>query len=279
LIPPVSAKIMSGQALFNDGYAERDLLQLSEPDLRQIRGGQIGFVFQDPLSSLNPVLTVGQQIAETLVEHQGQTEGQARNRAVELLMHVGIPDAKARYRNYPHQFSGGMRQRVMIAMAISCGPKILIADEPTTALDVTVQAQIVDLVTRLRADLGMAVIWITHDLGVVAGLADRVLVMYSGQIVEQARVDDLYERPQHPYTMGLLGALPRLDAAGGERLVNIKGSPPDLRVEPRHCPFAFRCPHVFEPCWQAIPALTLLSPEHRAACFYDVEKGTPRNGR
>jgi oligopeptide/dipeptide ABC transporter ATP-binding protein len=277
LISTSSAKIV-GEALFNDGYTERDLLKLSEDEIRQVRGGQIGFVFQDPLSSLNPVLTVGEQISESLIEHLGMTETQARERAVELLVRVGIPDAKPRYGAYPHQFSGGMRQRVMIAMAIACGPKLLIADEPTTALDVTVQAQIVDLVMRLRAELGMAVIWITHDLGVVAGMADRVLVMYAGRVAEMARVDDLYEQPRHPYTVGLLGALPRLDESGSKRLVNILGSPPDLRIEPRHCQFAFRCPYAFERCWQELPDLISVGMSHQAACFYDLEKGKPRDG-
>ncbi len=277
LISTSSAKIV-GEALFNDGYTERDLLKLSEDEIRRVRGGQIGFVFQDPLSSLNPVLTVGQQISESLIEHLGTPEAEARERAVELLTHVGIPDARPRYGAYPHQFSGGMRQRVMIAIAIACGPKLLIADEPTTALDVTVQAQIVDLVMRLRAEFGMAVIWITHDLGVVAGMADRVLVMYAGRVAEMARVDDLYEQPRHPYTVGLLGALPRLDEGGSRRLVNILGSPPDLRVEPRHCQFAFRCPYAFERCWQELPELTSVGVSHLAACFFDLEKGQPRDG-
>jgi oligopeptide transport system ATP-binding protein len=278
LIPSSAARTVSGEALFNDGYTERDLLKLSEDEIRQVRGGQIGFIFQDPLSSLNPVLTVGQQIGESLIEHFGMPEAQARKQSVELLSRVGIPHAQDRINDYPHQFSGGMRQRVMIAIAIACGPKILIADEPTTALDVTIQAQIVDLVARLRGELGMAIIWITHDLGVVAGLADRVLVMYAGQVAEQARVDDLYEQPQHPYTIGLLGALPHLDEAGSKRLVNIKGSPPNLLIPPRHCQFAFRCPYAFERCWQEIPALASVDVSHEAACFYDVKKGKPRNG-
>jgi oligopeptide/dipeptide ABC transporter ATP-binding protein len=277
LMSTSSAQI-AGEALFNDGYTQRDLLKLSEDEIRQVRGGQIGFVFQDPLSSLNPVLTVGQQISESLVEHMGLTEAQARERAVELLAHVGIPDARPRYSAYPHQFSGGMRQRVMIAIAIACAPKVLIADEPTTALDVTIQAQIVDLVTRLRKELGMAVIWITHDLGVVAGLADRVLVMYAGRVAEVASVDELYEQPRHPYTIGLLGALPNLAVAGSRRLTNIKGAPPDLSEAPRCCPFALRCGHAFERCWQELPMLITTSPAHQAACFYDVEKGAPRNG-
>ncbi len=276
LISGASVKI-SGQAIFNDGYTQRDLIQLSEEEIQQVRGGQIGFVFQDPLSSLNPVLTVGRQVSESLVEHMRLTETQAQTRAIELLAHVGIPDAKARYSAYPHQFSGGQRQRVMIAIAIACSPKILIADEPTTALDVTIQAQIVDLVVRLRQELGMAVIWITHDLGVVAGMAERVLVMYAGRVAEIARVDDLYEQPRHPYTIGLLGALPNLAVAGARRLTNIKGSPPDLSEAPRCCSFAPRCGFAFEHCEQALPTLFTLSPGHQTACFYDVEKGAPRH--
>jgi ABC-type dipeptide/oligopeptide/nickel transport system ATPase component len=195
--------------------------------LRDVRGGQIGFVFQDPISTLNPILTIGEQISEILTRHKGMTKDEARKHAVKLLTQVGIPDPELRYKAYPFQFSGGMRQRVVIAIAIACTPKIIIADEPTTALDVTVQAQIVDLFKRLRGALGVAVIWITHDLGVVAGIAERVLVMYGGRPVEIALVNDLYERPRHPYTLGLLGALPRMDAQESERLVSIKGSPPD----------------------------------------------------
>ena len=276
LLPEASAKVYAGEALFTDHNQQLDLLKLTEAQMRDIRGARIGFIFQDPLSSLNPVLTVGQQITESLVGHLRMTEAQARNRAVELLAHVGIPHARNRIGDYPHQFSGGMRQRVMIAIAIACGPSILIADEPTTALDVTIQAQIVDLVMRLRSELGMAVIWISHDLGVVAGLADRVMVMYGGRVAEQAAVDDLYEAPRHPYTMGLLGALPALDEAGSKRLVNIKGSPPNLYQAPAHCPFAPRCGYVFDRCWQEVPALGAVALAHQAACFYDVEKGQVR---
>ncbi|MDW8326474.1 MAG: ABC transporter ATP-binding protein, partial [Anaerolineales bacterium] len=273
-----SGRIVSGSAIFNDGYSQTDLLKLSEPELRQIRGGRIGFVFQDPLSSLNPVLTIGEQIAESLREHLGMSDAAARQRTIELLAHVGIPDAAARYNQYPHQFSGGMRQRVMIAIAIACGPKLLIADEPTTALDVTIQAQIVDLVLRLQKELGMAVIWITHDLGIVAGMADRVVVMYAGRVVETAPLDELYERPQHPYTIGLLGALPRLDERKTTRLANIPGAPPDLRMEPRYCQFAFRCNYAFDRCWAEHPPLLPVGRGHYAACFFDVAKGVPRNG-
>jgi oligopeptide transport system ATP-binding protein len=279
LIPQPPGKVEGGEAIFYDGRFQRDLLKLSRSELRRIRGNQIGFVFQDPMSSLNPLLTIGQQIAESLVEHRDASAGTARRQTIELLEHVGIAGAADRYNNYPHQFSGGMRQRVMIAIAIACSPKILIADEPTTALDVTVQAQIVDLARRLREELGLAVIWITHDLGVVAGLADRVLVMYGGTVVEEACVDDLYETPQHPYTMGLLRALPRLDAAGSRRLESIEGTPPDLLVKPDHCPFATRCPYVFDRCRQELPPLYPVGERHRAACFYDLKEGRPRDER
>ncbi|HEX6220923.1 MAG TPA: ABC transporter ATP-binding protein, partial [Acidimicrobiia bacterium] len=223
LIPMPPGEIVAGEADFGGD----DLLTIDDERLRDIRGGRIGFIFQDPMTSLNPVLTVGFQINESLRLHTGLTEAERRPRAKELLDLVGIPDAEARLKNYPHELSGGMRQRVMIAMALACDPEILIADEPTTALDVTIQAQIIQIIRDLREKLGTAVIWITHDLAVVAGLADRVLVMYGGQIVEEAPVADLYANPQHPYTEGLLGALPRLDQKGQD-LINIKGQPPNL---------------------------------------------------
>jgi oligopeptide transport system ATP-binding protein len=279
LIPQPPARIEGGQALFNDGFKDIDLLKLSEPEMRRIRGASVGFIFQDPMTSLNPVLTVGQQIAESMIEHLGLGEREARKRTADLLGYVGIAEAAQRFDDYPHQFSGGMRQRVMIAMAIACRPRVLIADEPTTALDVTVQAQIVDLITRLRDEMAMSVIWITHDLGVVAGLADRVMVMYAGRVAEHALVDDLYEKPLHPYTVGLLGALPSHNSEGERRLVNIQGSPPDLFNEPVHCSYAFRCPHAFEHCWQAVPALETMRPDHKVACYFDVTAGRPRNGR
>jgi oligopeptide transport system ATP-binding protein len=195
-----------------------------------------------------------------------------------LLTQVGIPDPELRYKNYPFQFSGGMRQRVMIAIAIACTPEIVIADEPTTALDVTVQAQIIELFKRLRDEIGMAVIWITHDLGVVAGLAERVLVMYGGRVAEIALVDDLYERPQHPYTIGLLGALPSLESTESKRLVSIEGTPPDLLIPLKNCPFAWRCEYAFDRCWEEIPRLNHVGERHQTACFYDLEKGRPRDG-
>jgi oligopeptide transport system ATP-binding protein len=277
LIASPPGKVEGGRAFFSGKDDRRDLLQLSPAALREVRGGQIGFVFQDPISSLNPILTIGEQIAETMTKHLGLTRDQAHERVIELLTKVGIPDPELRYKNYPHQLSGGMRQRVMIAIAIACGPEIVVADEPTTALDVTVQAQIVELFTRLRDAIGMAVIWITHDLGVVAGLADRVLVMYGGRVAEIAPVDDLYEQPRHPYTLGLLGALPRLDARESRRLVSIKGAPPDLLIPLAHCPFAWRCEYAFDRCWEEIPTLVSVGPRHQTACFFDLEKGEPRH--
>ncbi len=277
LIPMPPGKIEAGTAIFSGSEGHRDLLQLSPEELRDVRGGQIGFVFQDPISTLNPILTIGEQISEILTRHKGMSKNDARRRAIELLTLVGIPDPELRYKAFPFQFSGGMRQRVVIAIAIACNPQIIIADEPTTALDVTVQAQIVDLFKRLREAFGVAVIWITHDLGVVAGIAERVLVMYGGRPIEIALVNDLYERPQHPYTIGLLSALPRMDARESERLVSIKGSPPDLLLPQRHCPFAWRCEHAFDRCWDEIPPLITVGKRHQTACFYDLEKGGPRN--
>ncbi len=277
LIPEPPGRIESGEAIFHDGDTSFDLLQLSEEEIRRVRGFNVGMIFQDPLTSLNPVLTIGQQIAETIQEHQGLGKNEARQRTVEVLTKVGIPGAKERYGNYPHHFSGGMRQRVMIAMAIANTPKLVIADEPTTALDVTVQAQIVELMKRLQSEMGVAVVWITHDLGVVAGLADRVIVLYGGMVMEEAPVDDLYEHPQHPYTIGLMGALPRLDVKEKRRLVSIKGTPPDLLVEPSQCPFAWRCPYVFDRCWEEVPPLVPVGDQHTIACFYDVDNARPRD--
>jgi len=264
LIPDPPGKIESGEIWF-DG---RDLLKLSGNEMRHVRGKQIAMVFQDPMTSLNPVFTVGYQIMEALTYHQGMDKQQARARAAELLNLVGIPEAKQRVDDYPHQFSGGMRQRAMIAMAISCTPKLLIADEPTTALDVTIQAQIVELVKRLQRELGMAVMWITHDLGVVAELAHRVNVMYAGYIIERGKVRDIFKRPRHPYTQGLLGSLPRLDEAPGTKLVSIPGLPPDLIALPKGCPFAARCIYVQDRCKQELPPLEAAGEmEHVVACW------------
>ena len=273
LIPMPPGEIVSGTAMFNG----EDLLTLDEDALRKVRGRRIGFIFQDPMTSLNPVLSVGFQIQESLKIHQGMDDKASRARAQELLELVGIPAAADRLDNYPFELSGGMRQRAMIAVALACNPEILIADEPTTALDVTIQAQIIEIIRDLRDQLDSAVIWITHDLGVVAGLADRVLVMYGGQIVEEAVVGDLYAKPQHPYTQGLLGSLPRLDQKGAE-LTNIKGQPPNLYSYPESCPFAPRCPYVYERCWEEDPPLLAVGEAHHAACWWDIDNNRPRYG-
>jgi len=241
--------------------------------MEKIRGKEIAMIFQDPMTSLNPVLSIGRQLTETLHTHTAMNTQQARARAIELLNWVGIPDAQNRLGNYPHQFSGGMRQRVMIAMALACSPGLLIADEPTTALDVTIQAQITELVKRLKQELGMAIIWITHDLGLVAGMADRVIVMYAGFIVEEADVFTLYETPLHPYTLALMAALPRADRRRDHSLKSIKGAPPSLLMEPRGCPFAPRCEFVIEKCIRENPPLLEAAPGHKTACWVDVQTG------
>jgi len=272
LIPSPPGKIVGGSA----NFFNHDLLKMTRDEIRAVRGAQIGMVFQDPMTSLNPVLTVGRQLTEPLMLHLGMTKKQAEDRAAELLEMVGIPKAKERLSDYPHQFSGGMRQRVMIAIAISCSPQLLIADEPTTALDVTIQAQITDLVKRLRNELGMAIIWISHDLGVVAGLAQRVMVMYGGYIIEEAQVNELYANPSHPYTIGLIGSLPRVDQGENRKLTSIEGVPPLLLEKPTHCPFAPRCKWAVERCWKENPVLETVAPEHRVACWVDVKKEGPR---
>jgi oligopeptide/dipeptide ABC transporter ATP-binding protein len=272
LIPIPPGKIVSGSAI----YWGKDLLRMNEKELGQVRGKEIAMIFQDPMTSLNPVLTVKRQITESLQEHTGMKPKQAVERAGQLLEMVGIPDARRRLNDYPHQFSGGMRQRVMIAMSLACNPSILIADEPTTALDVTIQAQIVELVIRMRQQMSMAMIWITHDLGVVAGLAERVMVMYAGFIVEKAIVDDLYEDPRHPYTIALLAALPRADRRREHRLRSIPGAPPNLLTEPKSCPFAPRCEHAIERCRNENPVLNSVADGHEVACWIDVKTGEPR---
>src|SRR5215207_4988073 len=239
LIPSPPGNVIAGKAVFSG----QDLLKMSKEEIRHVRGAQIAMIFQDPMTSLNPVLTIGRQLEEPLMLHIGMSQKQARERAAELLTMVGIPNAKDRLNDYPHQYSGGMRQRVMIAMALSCSPQILIADEPTTALDVTIQAQIMELVKRLRDELGMAMIWITHDLGVVAGLADTLQVMYAGMNVERGPIDEVFSDPRNAYTYGLLNSLPRHDIKqDNHRLIPIEGSPPDMRVEPKSDPFAPRNP-------------------------------------
>ena len=259
--PP--GRVEGGEVIFKG----RNLLKLSADEMRKVRGDEIAMVFQDPMTSLNPVLPVGLQLMEPLMAHKGLDKAAARARAAELLALVGLPNAADRLKDFPFQFSGGQRQRVMIAMALACDPSLLIADDPTTALDVTIQAQIVELVKELQQKLGMAIIWISHNLALVAGMVDKVIVMYSGYIVEQATVDDLYERPLHPYTLGLLHALPSLDQRNLQRLASIEGMPPDLRMPATAGPFAPRCPYVIEKCLQAVPPLHPVGPSHASACW------------
>jgi oligopeptide transport system ATP-binding protein len=272
LIPMPPGRIEQGQAMFHG----QDLLRMGPEEIRHIRGSQIGMVFQDPMTSLNPVINIEKQVAEPLFIHKNMNKQQARERVIELLNHVGIPSPEKRLADYPHQFSGGMRQRVMIAMALACNPELLIADEPTTALDVTIQAQFVEQVKKLRDEFHMAIIWITHDLGVIAGIAQRVVVMYAGFIVEHAAVKELYANPQHPYTRGLLGSLPRLDENRAGRLTNIKGLPPDMCQAPVGCPFVPRCGYVFDRCRVENPKLASVNNGHTAACWWDIDLGKPR---
>ena len=271
LIPTPPGRITGGKATF---FGD-DLLAMTNEEIRHVRGAQIAMIFQDPMTSLNPVLTIGRQMEEPLMLHVGMTQEQARRRSAQLLGLVGIPNAEDRLKDYPHQFSGGMRQRVMIAMALSCSPQILIADEPTTALDVTIQAQIIELVKRLRDELGMAVIWITHDLGVIAGLAERVVVMYAGLIIEEAPVRELYSNPRHPYTIALLGSLPRVDEQEHTRLASIEGLPPVMFEKAKSCPFAPRCKYAVEACRNENPPLEPVgkSPDHFVACWVDTRTG------
>jgi oligopeptide/dipeptide ABC transporter ATP-binding protein len=261
-------------------YKGRDLMGLSRDAMREVRGEEIAMIFQDPMTSLNPVYTVGWQIEEQLREHYGELKkGQARGRAVQLLEQVGIPNAEQRVDDYPHQFSGGMRQRVMIALALSCNPDLLIADEPTTALDVTIQAQILELIKKLKQDFGSAVVLITHDLGVVADIADRILVMYAGRIVEEGDKEQVFYDPQHPYTWGLLGSIARLDRPKTHRLTAIAGQPPSMINRPRGCNFRPRCPQAFDRCRVDDPALTeKVGGGHLDACHLAVEDKRARRG-
>ncbi|HJO44631.1 MAG: ABC transporter ATP-binding protein [SAR324 cluster bacterium] len=261
LIPPKECTL-SGEVIFQG----ENLLNLHSSDILRVRGDKISMIFQDPMTSLNPVLTIGEQISETIIHHKKVSESEARKNTLELLHLVGIPDVQQRIKKYPHQFSGGMRQRVMIAMGLACKPAILIADEPTTALDVTIQAQIIDLIKKIKDDIGMSVIWITHDLGIIAGLAQRVLVMYAGKIVEEAPVEELYAKPLHPYTQGLLNSLPRLDGSKHEELSPIEGLPPNLIDYPQKCPFFDRCGKRKEICSDPPVLKKTIYPEHLVSC-------------
>jgi oligopeptide transport system ATP-binding protein len=264
LIPDPPGKIVEGEIIF-DG---QDLRKLSDDQIRRVRGNRIAMIFQDPMTSLNPVLTINRQISEALQLHMGMSRDQAKVRSIELLQMVGIPNAEERIDQYPHQFSGGMRQRVMIAMALSCNPQLIIADEPTTALDVTIQAQILDLMRNLQSERDTGVLMITHSMGVVAGMADRVQVMYAGSIVETASTEEIFANPRHPYTVGLMKSIPRLDARQKERLEPIRGLPPDLIDLPDMCPFVPRCNYAREKCEQKRPPLLQVAPDHYSACWF-----------
>jgi len=276
LLPMPPARIADGRIEF-DG---RNLLELSEPEMRKVRGNAISMIFQEPMTSLNPVLTIGRQIAEALVLHRGMSQKEATARAIEMLRKVHIPEAERRITQYPHELSGGMRQRVMIAMALACGPRLLIADEPTTALDVTIQAQILELMRELHRETGAAIILITHDLGVVAEMAQRVVVMYAGRKVEEAPIEELFANPRHPYTRGLLGSMPHLgDSVNetGKRLVEIPGMVPSLKDPAPGCLFAPRCPNVIDRCTRDAPPLERHGAGHWAACWNPV--GAPASTR
>lgn len=273
LLPP-AAVIKNGQIFFNG----QDIRKMNKRDMQHIRGNKVGMIFQDPMTSLNPLMKIGAQISEALIYHKKLSKSQALERSAELLELVGISNARERLNEYPHQLSGGMRQRVMIAMALSCNPDLLIADEPTTALDVTIQAQIMKLIKNLSAKLDSSIILITHDLGLIAGMVDRVIVMYSGFIVEEALVDDLYYDPRHPYTISLLKSIPKLRGQEFTRLASIEGSPPELLEKPKFCPFAPRCRYSVERCSRENPALTIVpgkdnNPMHKVACWVNTKNG------
>jgi oligopeptide transport system ATP-binding protein len=268
LVPDPPGKIVEGSIVFKG----RDLLTLSDDEIRQVRGNDIAMIFQDPMTSLNPVFNVGSQIAETITLHQGKGKREAWKMAIDLLARVGIPDAPRRVNEYPFEFSGGMRQRAMIAMAISCNPEILIADEPTTALDVTIQAQIMDVIREMQGVYNSGVIMITHDLGVVAQMADRVMVMYGGRTVEYGSIDEVYYNPHQPYTWGLLGSLPRLDEVEKQRLTPIEGQPPNLLLLPPGCPFTGRCPYEREVCREVFPELEIVGSEHGVHCWVPLDE-------
>ena len=263
---PEPGRIVGGRIVFGN----QDLVSLADSQLQQIRGKQIGMVFQDPMTSLSPFLTIGDQVAEPLLVHDRFSRREARSRAIEMLEKVGIPEPASRLSDYPHRFSGGMRQRVMIAMALVGNPKVLIADEPTTALDVTIQAQVLELFRKIKDEFGTAILLVTHNLGVVAGMADRVAVMYAGRVVELARTEELFANPRHPYTLALLRAVPRLENGSNQRLQPIAGVPPDLMRLPAGCSFYERCPFRQERCQQEAPVLETVGKEHQASCWVDV---------
>ncbi|MDP2918960.1 MAG: ABC transporter ATP-binding protein [Dehalococcoidia bacterium] len=271
LIAEPPGKIESGEVLFNG----TDLLKLSPDEIRKVRGAQISMIFQEPLTSLNPVLTIGRQLSEGLESHKGLSRGEAEREAMNLLKIVGIPHPEQRVHDYPHQFSGGMRQRVMIAIAIACKPKIIIADEPTTAVDVTIQAQLLELIRGISREFNTALILITHNLGVVARYAHRVFVMYAGKIVEQGTALEVYHRPHHPYTAGLLASVPRLDEPRKTRLLPIRDQPPDLIALPKGCAFHARCDYSIEMCAQQKPTLVQVAKDHYSACWVDQKGHTP----
>ena len=275
-------RVKEGQILFKG----EDLVNKSKKEMMAIRGDEIAMIFQDPMTSLNPVYTIGDQIMEATIKHQGLSKAEAREKAIEMLKLVGIPSPEIRVDNYPHEFSGGMRQRAMIAIALSCQPDLLIADEPTTALDVTIQAQILELMKEIKEKLDTAIILITHDLGVVADVCSRIIVMYGGLIMEEGTAEEVFYTPKHPYTMGLLKSIPRLDLAEKQRLVPIPGTPPDLLKPPVGCPFASRCPYAMNICLEMMPEFTTSPTGHRAACWLqhsdapkvEVETGVKRGG-
>ncbi|MCB2293774.1 ABC transporter ATP-binding protein [Clostridium algoriphilum] len=248
-------------------YKGNDILKMNQQELRHFRGAEISMIFQDPMTSLNPTMTIGKQIAESLIIHRNMKKKEAMNEAIKMLKLVNIPNADRRVKQYPHEFSGGMRQRAMIAIALACIPKILVADEPTTALDVTIQAQIMDLIKDLQNKLGTAVVLITHDLGVVADVADRIQVMYAGKIIERGNTDEIFYNPKHPYTWALLQSVPRLETGHKDSLYSIKGTPPDLVKPPVGCPFASRCEYAMEICKQEMPEATIITKTHEALCW------------
>jgi oligopeptide transport system ATP-binding protein len=263
LLPEANTRIKAGEAIFEG----QDLLKLSEKQMQNVRGSKIAMVFQDPMTSLDPTMKIGKQIEESLKKHLGLSGRRATERAVELLTLVGIPNPENRVKQYPHQFSGGMRQRVVIAIALACDPQILIADEPTTALDVTIQAQILDLLRELQEKIGTSIILITHDLGVVANIADRIAVMYAGKIVETGTLREVFYDPQMPYSWGLLASIPLPTADRSQELIPIPGSPPDMLDPPQGCPFTARCPYAMRICAEEMPGYTTFSSEHKAACW------------